>query len=139
MVGRTNAGGGGEPKVVTGSFTANSGNVNSFSVSGISFEPKFLIIKNTNPYAARYGSVNLYTAYSFVNNIGVCTPHNGSGYHRSPTDKFTMTTSKNGETLAITINPNISDYLDYYFANNYTDSDGNNHEGTGTYTYYLYG
>ena len=48
MIGRTNAGGGGggEPKVVTGSFTANSGNVNSFSVSGISFEPKFLIIKN---------------------------------------------------------------------------------------------
>lgn len=139
MVGRTNAVGGGEPKVVTGSFTANSGNVNSFSVSGISFEPKFLIIKNTNAYAARYGSVNLYTAYSFVNNIGVCTPYNGSGYYSSPTDKFTMTTSKNGETLAITINPNISDYRDYYFANNYTDSDGNNHEGTGTYTYYLYG
>ena len=139
MVGRTNAGGGGEPKVVTGSFTANSGNVNSFSVSGISFEPKFLIIKNTNPYAARYGSVNLYTAYSFVNNIGVCTPYNGSGYYRSPTDNFTMAISKNGGTLTITINPNGSGYLDYYFANYYTDSDGNNHEGTGTYTYYLYG
>ena len=139
MIGRTNAGGGSKPKVITGSFTANSGNVNSFSVSGISFEPKFLIIKNTNSYAASYGSVNLYTAYSFVNNIGVCTPYNGSSYYRSPTDKFTMTASKNGEILVITITPNISDYRDYYFSNYYTDSDGAVHEGTGTYTYYLYG
>ena len=140
MVGRTNAGGGGgKLNVVTGSFTANSGNVNSFSVSGISFEPKFLIIKNTNPYAARYGSVNLYTAYSFVNNIGVCAPYNGSGSHRGPIDNFTMAISKNGGTLKITINTNGLGYLDYYFANYYTDSDGDIHEGTGTYTYYLYG
>ena len=140
MIGRTNAGGGGgKINAVTGSFTANSGNINSFSVSGINFEPKFLIIKNTNPYANSYGSVNLYTAYSFVNNIGVCTPYNGSSYYNIPTDKFTMTTSKTGEILVITINPNVSGYRDYYFSNNYTDSDGGTHEGTGTYTYYLYG
>ena len=125
MIGRTNAGGGGAQKYLTGSFTSTSGtSQKSFTVAGLDFEPKLLIIRRTSYVNVKNTPDIVCIAFKdFERDIcaGVNTS-SSTAYHPS---NFTITLSKSGDTTTVTLNQQLSgdSYEDAY----------------GTYNYYFYG
>ena len=125
MVGRTNAGGGGGGKYLAGTFTSTSGtSQKSFTVAGLDFEPKLLIIRRTSYVNVKNTPQIVCMAFKdFEHDIcaGVNTS-SSTAYHPS---NFTITLSKSGDTTTVTLNQQLSgdSYEDAY----------------GTYNYYFYG
>lgn len=125
MVGRTNAGGGGgAQKYMAGSFTSvQTTYQKTFTVAGLNFEPKLLIIRRARYVNVRNNPTIVDIAFKdFERNIcaGVSTSLYAA-YHTS----FTITLSKSGDITTVTLNENFSgdEYEDAY----------------GTYDYYFYG
>ena len=125
MVGRTNAGGGGGQKYLTGSFTSTSGtSQKSFTVAGLDFEPKLLIIRRTSYVNVKNTPQIVCMAFKdFEHDIcaGVNTS-SSTAYHPS---NFTITLSKSGDTTTVTLNQLLS-------GDSFEDAYGN-------YNYYFYG
>ena len=126
MVGRTNAGGGGgAQKYLAGSFTSvKTTNQKTFTVAGLDFEPKLLIIRRTSYVNVKNTPDIVCMAFKdFEHDIcaGVNTS-SSTAYHPS---NFTITLSKSGDTTTVTLNQQLSgdSYEDAY----------------GTYNYYFYG
>lgn len=125
MIGRTNAGGGGgAQKYMAGSFTSVPTTYQkTFTVAGLDFEPKLLIISRARYVNVRNNPTIVDMAFKdFERNIcaGVSTSLY-SVYHTP----FTITLSKSGDITTVTLNENFSgdEYEDAY----------------GTYDYYFYG
>ena len=125
MVGRTNAGGGGGQKYLTGSFTSTSGTSQKFfTVAGLDFEPKLLIIRRTSYVNVKNTPDIVCIAFKdFEHDIcaGVNTS-SSTAYHPS---NFTITLSKSGDTTTVTLNQLLS-------GDSFEDAYGN-------YNYYFYG
>ena len=125
MIGLTNAGCGGGHKYLTGSFTSTSGtSQKSFTVAGLDFEPKLLIIRRTSYVNVKNTPQIVCMAFKdFEHDIcaGVNTS-SSTAYHPS---NFTITLSKSGDTTTVTLNQQLSgdSFEDAY----------------GTYSYYFYG
>ena len=131
MVGRTNAGGGGGQKYLTGSFTSTSGtSQKSFTVAGLDFEPKLLIIRRTSYVNVRNTPDLVCIAFKDFEhdicagvNTSIETAYNtGSSAHIS---NFTIALSKSGDVTTVTLNQLLSG--------------GSNEDGYGNYNYYFYG
>ena len=131
MVGRTNAGGGGGQKYLTGSFTSTSGtSQKSFTVAGLDFEPKLLIISRSSYVNVTNNPTIVCIAFKdFERNIcaGVNTSVNnvysaGSSAHPS---SFTITLSKSGDVTTVSLNQLLSG--------------GSSEDAYGNYNYYFYG
>lgn len=130
MVGRTNAGGGGGQKYLTGSFTSTSGtSQKSFTVAGLDFEPKLLIIRRTSYVNVKNTPDIVCIAFKdFERNICACVntaiedAWASSAYHPS---NATITLSKSGDVTTVTLNQPLSGDS---FENAY-----------GAYNYYFYG
>ena len=131
MVGRTNAGGGGGQKYLTGSFTSTSGtSQKSFTVAGLDFEPKLLIIRRTSYVNVRNTPDLVCIAFKDFEhdicagvNTSIKTAYNtGSSAHIS---NFTIALSKSGDVTTVTLNQLLSG--------------GSNEDGYGNYNYYFYG
>ena len=131
MVGRTNAGGGGGQKYLTGSFTSTSGtSQKSFTVAGLDFEPKLLIIRRTSYVNVKNTPDLVCIAFKDFEhdicagvNTSIETAYNtGSSAHIS---NFTIALSKSGDVTTVTLNQLLSgdSFEDAY----------------GTYSYYFYG
>lgn len=110
MIGRTNAGGGGGLKHVTGSFTSSTtATQNYFDVVGITFEPKFIAIKrnNVNQTEDRNSNPDIYspiaTLFADVDRgFGFATAWMG-GTQNNAVVSTPVTITKNGSTLRITV------------------------------------
>ena len=131
MIGRTNAGGGGGQKYLTGSFTSTSGtSQKSFTVAGLDFEPKLLIIRRTSYVNVRNTPDLVCIAFKDFEhdicagvNTSIETAYNtGSSAHIS---NFTIALSKSGDVTTVTLNQLLSG--------------GSNEDGYGNYNYYFYG
>ena len=131
MVGRTNAGGGGGQKYLTGSFTSTSGtSQKSFTVAGLDFEPKLLIIRRTSYVNVKNTPDLVCIAFKDFEhdicagvNTSIETAYNtGSSAHIS---NFTIALSKSGDVTTVTLNQLLSG--------------GSNEDGYGNYNYYSYG
>ena len=137
MVGRTNAGGGGGQKYLTGSFTSTSGsNQRTFTVAGLDFEPKLLIIQRTNYVNVRNSCEILFNAWKdFEHSIcaGVVTYQSSSGTYGSVNAIDYLQTyklidlSKSGNITTVT----LSSQLEL--------SGSSSEDAYGTYSYYFYG
>ena len=131
MVGRTNAGGGGGQKYLTGSFTSTSGtSQKSFTVAGLDFEPKLLIISRSSYVNVTNNPTIVCIAFKdFERNIcaGVNTSVNGvysTGSSEHPSS-FTIALSKSGDVTTVSLNQPLSG-----------DS---SEDAYGNYNYYFYG
>ena len=130
MVGRTNAGGGGGQKYLTGSFTSTSGtSQKSFTVAGLDFEPKLLIIRRTSYVNVKNTPDIVCIAFKdFERDICACVntaiedAWSASAYHPSSP---TITLSKSGDVTTVTLNQPLS-------GDSFEDAYGN-------YNYYFYG
>ena len=131
MVGRTNAGGGGGGKCLAGTFTSTSGtSQKSFTVAGLDFEPKLLIIRRTSYVNVRNTPDLVCIAFKDFEhdicagvNTSIETAYNtGSSAHIS---NFTIALSKSGDVTTVTLNQLLSG--------------GSNEDGYGNYNYYFYG
>lgn len=130
MIGRTNAGGGGGQKYLTGSFTSTSGtSQKSFTVSGLDFEPKLLIIRRTSYVNVKNTPDIVCIAFKdFERDICACVNTaiedalSASAYHPSSP---TITLSKSGDITTVTLNQLLS-------GDSFEDAYGN-------YNYYFYG
>ena len=131
MVGRTNAGGGGGgQKYLTGSFTSTSGtSQKSFTVAGLDFEPKLLIIRRTSYVNVKNTPDIVCIAFKdFERDICACVntaiegAWSASAYHPSSP---TITLSKSGDITTVTLNQLLS-------GDSFEDAYGN-------YNYYFYG
>ena len=131
MVGRTNAGGGGGGKYLAGTFTSTSGtSQKSFTVAGLDFEPKLLIIRRTSYVNVRNTPDLVCIAFKDFEhdicagvNTSIETAYNtGSSAHIS---NFTIALSKSGDVTTVTLNQLLSG--------------GSNEDGYGNYNYYFYG
>ena len=131
MVGRTNAGGGGGQKYITGSFTSTSGtSQKSFTVAGLDFEPRLLIIRRTSYVNVKNTPDLVCIAFKDFEhdicagvNTSIETAYNtGSSAHIS---NFTIALSKSGNVTTVTLNQLLSG--------------GSNEDGYGNYNYYFYG
>ena len=137
MVGRTNAGGGGGQKYLTGSFTSTSGtSQKSFTVAGLDFEPKLLIIQRTNYVNVRNSGEILFNAWKdFEHGIcdGVVTSQSSSGTYGSGTSTHYLQTyktidlSKSGSITTVTLSSQLQLSGDSF------------EDAYGTYNYYFYG
>lgn len=125
MVGRTNAGSGGGMKYLEGSFTSvKTTNQKSFTVAGLDFEPKLLIIRRASYVNVTNTPQIVCMAFKdFEHDIcaGVNTS-SSTAYHPS---NFTITLSKSGDTTTVTLNQQLS-------GDSFEDAYGN-------YNYYFYG
>ena len=130
MVGRTNAGGGGG-KYLAGTFTSTSGsNQRTFTVAGLDFEPKLLIIRRTSYVNVKNTPDLVCIAFKDFEhdicagvNTSIETAYNtGSSAHIS---NFTIALSKSGDVTTVTLNQLLSG--------------GSNEDGYGNYNYYFYG
>ena len=131
MVGRTNAGGGGGQKYITGSFTSTSGtSQKSFTVAGLDFEPRLVIIRRTSYVNVKNTPDLVCIAFKDFEhdicagvNTSIETAYNtGSSAHIS---NFTIALSKSGNVTTVTLNQLLSG--------------GSNEDGYGNYNYYFYG
>lgn len=137
MVGRTNAGGGGGQKYLTGSFTSTSGtSQKSFTVAGLDFEPKLLIIQRTNYVNVSNSCEILFNAWKdFEHGIcdGVVTSQSSSGTYGSGKATHYLQTyktidlSKSGNITTITLSSQLK------------LSGSGSEDAYGTYNYYFYG
>lgn len=132
MIGRTNAGGGGKLKVITGTFKTTGGNSNSFNVSGLSAVPKFVIVRKTGGYTSQYGHVFNGGAWGFINNV--CYTGFAIDEESTIISVCTMSAQVNENVLTLTLNAPQN----YWFAVYYTDSDGDRIQGYGTFQYYVF-
>lgn len=137
MIGRTNAGGGGGQKYLTGSFTSTSGtSQKSFTVAGLDFEPKLLIIQRTDYVNVSNNGKILFSAWKdFEHGIcdGVVTSQSSSGTHGSGAATHYLQTyktidlSKSGNITTVTLSSQLK------------LSGSSSEDAYGTYSYYFYG
>lgn len=137
MIGRTNAGGGGGQKYLTGSFTSTSGsNQRTFTVAGLDFEPKLLIIQRTNYVNVRNSGEILFNIWKdFEHGIcdGVVTSQSSSGTYGSGKSTHYLQTyktidlSKSGNITTVTLGSQLQLSGDSF------------EDAYGTYSYYFYG
>ena len=133
MVGRTNAGGGGGQKYLTGSFTSTSGtSQKSFTVAGLDFEPKLLIISRNSYVNVRNTPEIAHIIWcDFERNIkSYVSTSLESGYYSGGAnfgESVSVALSKSGDTTTVTISgaPKFS-------GDSFEDAYGN-------YNYYFYG
>ena len=131
MIGRTNAGAGGKLKFVTGTFTASKTETQkSFTVQGLTFEPKAIAIKRTGitdgSAGAGTGSSLLICAFSDL--------ESGTGFYTEGNDgsgalKTTSCLSVSGGDGTYTVTS----------AHEFSFYDSSTQLSYGKFAYYIYG
>lgn len=134
MVGRTNAGGGGGLKYLTGTFTTSQTEVQkSFTVSGVTFDPKIIVVNRlSDTIIHNYGGDYLAFALSdYDNGWGYTLVANAdnAGSHSSARNA--------GSKLTKSLSGNILTVTSTYTA--FCDSSYGDVNTYSTYQYYLYG
>ena len=133
MIGRTNAGAGGKLKLVTGSFTSSKTETQkSFTVQGLTFEPKVIAIKRTSisegTTGGGTGAALIYCAFSDLENgTGFLMPDNSGTFTGFKTSSYLSVSESDG---TFTVN------LKTYTFSHYTSTSKLSY---GKYTYYIYG
>lgn len=126
IFGMTNVGGGGGQNFLHGTFTGNSSyEQKSFSVSGLTFEPKQIFVRRT----ATSGSAGLlFNGYTdFENNVGTITYGAGTNGREAVYDHPVFVKSVNGDTYTFETTG-----VGYYGRFSVSGT-------AGTYSYYIYG
>lgn len=134
MVGRTNAGGGGGVKYLTGTFTTSRTEIQkSFTVSGVTFDPKIIVVNRLSDTSIHnYGGDYLAFALSDYDNgwgYTLTANYDSAGSHNSARNAGSkLTKSLSGNILTVTTTYTAFCDSSYGEVNTYS-----------TYQYYLYG
>lgn len=133
MTGRTNACAGGGLKPLTGSFTSSkTATQKSFTVQGLTFEPKVIAIKRTSlmegTTGGGVGADLIYCAFSDLENgTGFLMPDDNNTFGGFKTSSYLSVSESDG---TFTVN------LKTYTFSEYTSTTQLSY---GKYTYYIYG